>query len=417
MSMRDGQTGQESGILGSTGNPFIGPAPRDYYNPAQWALVPSTSAAEILLDPDPDQRQRDTSKGEPVFMKPLPNKDPLASLITILGHIPLARNSLVAGPTLANYGSSPDWWKGAKIELSVISHEEEEHFRLSYELLEETQRLMAFMHSSTRSYGSVQPLSELKAVTNVKSGMAEFKTLADRFLAAWSDASIALSLLPPNLPNLFLTKALQLSANGKKDEIPFYIIDIKLGPTDTTAPTRTLYDGADGLLWAEDLDGTMDDNYCLEEIPPVLAMRVLNQDASNTGLDMEVLETWYLDRYLKKNMIAAKTMRNQRSNYTKELQNIEERRKKFLRIKHPKGDKEFEAKELIASTIKYLNPPKPTDKENAKPGESSNENAPAQEPQSVEQLRSVELANQLAGILEKVDKKLKGTVCPYMIIT
>lgn len=455
------RSSQESGVTGASGNSFIGPMQEKdhYHNAHQWAVVPFTSSAEIFLDPDPDERRRDVSAWEPVVMRPLPGGNALASIITILGHIPLVRTTLANGSTVTDYGSNPEWWKGTKIELATVVHAEEPHHKSAYELMEETQRLMAFVNSSTRSYGSVLSLSQLDAVKAAISSNIRTNPDAQDFLVAWSNISMQLN----HYTNLFRTTALHFEPGKEDEKVPFYIIDIGLGKN-LASQARTLYDGADETLWGEDPDGTSDENYCLDTVPAVLSIRVKNHDESTPGLDMYIPHTWYVDRYLQENMEAAKDMRHKRSRYQRELESIEKRREKLLRVTLPSAEKSDErhnkqtretpkkeravnAKILIESTIKYLIRPDPVEKSATNDKESAREMERAEgkenekrsnsdeevmevdetiasaesevitaqvdptataKSHTPKQRRPIELAKQLESILEQIEKRLQG---------
>ncbi|TID19443.1 ubiquitin interaction motif protein [Venturia nashicola] len=384
-------SGQETGVTGAEGQ-FIGLLSQnnDHYDPTTWALVPVTSAAEIFLDPTPDERGRE-DEGEPVVMRPV-RDEPLASVITILGHIPLARAILCGDSTTVNYGSSPEWWKGAKIELASISHSEEPHNQSAYDLKEETERLMAFISGSARSYGSIVPLSQLAALRNAKaSDGVNIRTNAQRFLTAWTEMAMQLNLSNAvHSADLFQTVALHRREGKEEDERPsFYTIELKL-EKNPNSKSRTIYDGVDDTLWGEDVDGTTKDNYCLHKFPHVLFMRVQNLDTSRPGLDMDVPRAWHVDRYLEKNMDAAKTMRRERSGHKETLQLLKERRAKLERFTFSikeKGrerdntdednrpnDHTFTSSNLLQSTIDYLDPFRASAVKKAKESETSKKN-------------------------------------------
>lgn len=390
--------GQETGVTSSKGRSFVGPLRQSSYeyDPASWALVPVTSAAEIFLDPPPDERGRE-KEGAPVVMRPA-RDEPLASVITILGHIPLARAILGGDSTTANYGSGPEWWKGTKIELASVSHTADPHNQPAYDLKEETERLMAFINDSARSYGSVIHLSQLTALRNAKaSDGVNIRTNAERFLTAWSEMAMQLNLYNAvHSANLFQTIALHCREGKEEDEKPsFYIIELKLERNMGSEP-RSLYEGVDDTLWGGDVDGTTKDNYCLHKFPPVLFMRVQNLDASRPGLDMDVPRAWYVDRYLEKNMDAAKAMRRKRSGHKEAIELLEKRRAKLERFTYPvkekgKGrdnaneegmsnDHTFTTSNLLQSTIDYLDPSRAAEAaEKAKESEKNKKNETSDE--------------------------------------
>src|SRR5579862_2609017 len=80
---------QETGIT-----THFGPATRGHYEDADWAVATVGSGThEIFPNPEPVDRRR--IPGEPAFLKPSLSAHTLASFITVLHSIPLARRALL----------------------------------------------------------------------------------------------------------------------------------------------------------------------------------------------------------------------------------------------------------------------------------------------------------------------------------
>jgi hypothetical protein len=436
----------------SDGKPFFGPARAANYDPAQWAMTynPSTAVAEILQDPDPAIRARDIKKGEPVHMKPMPNKESLPNLFAILANIPLAREALLFRDyVLQDYGRDRQWWSGTSIELpqiivvdtdqagvdgeqmtvveeqtivevnengeqAEIDNEQQDLQKEStgvsekLDVIHETQRLIAFLHASTRSYGSVEPLTKLKGLQDPKSESASLKTQADRFLWAWSNAAYAVgedSDSDTSYSDLFLT----IATNETNGEINFRLLELLLATPGQAETTRTLYDALDDLVWNESNDGTGQD-YCLERVAPVLVLHVRNLKADDAGLGMSVPPILYLDRYLQENKEIAKSMQSSIALCRAQLKDLEERKQKLQSTKHLNIGPSIDTKELFKSASAFL---KPT------PGSDDGEEGTDMDPEHVS--LCAKLAAKLDNIYLHLEEKMKGmyilprTVLPWRL--
>lgn len=195
----DPYQGQETGTIGSNGQTLssLRPASGGYYDPANWAMVPSSRSAdthqanEVIPDPDPEDRKYKV--GNPRFLKPLASGMAvyLPGFLTIVRSIPLAREALLArGFTRPDYGFNDEWWKGHEIKMPKIVHIDEsftpaepavtEH----EEVLAEMQRLMSFLDASHRAYGSADSL----ASTGTSPSTNTPASALDSVLAAWETA-------------------------------------------------------------------------------------------------------------------------------------------------------------------------------------------------------------------------------------
>ncbi|KAK5993638.1 hypothetical protein PT974_07073 [Cladobotryum mycophilum] len=162
----------ETGVTeASTSTPYFGPANRSDYDQGSWAMVPVGPAAAKMSDiPAPSLRKR--VAGAPAFLiqgNTSVGNHRLGGLLTILHEIPLARNILLnCGAPAATYGYNNEWWKGQqilstqalqKLQSGEAQWGEQGEARSDFE--EEIHRLMAFLDSTERSYGTVSVLTDL----------------------------------------------------------------------------------------------------------------------------------------------------------------------------------------------------------------------------------------------------------------
>lgn len=163
---------QESGITETlTATPHFGPATRTDYEQGDWAMVPvGTNETKPSDAPAPSLRKR--AAEVPAFLVQAPNPSGshrLGGLLTILHEIPLARNILLTiGSPSASYGFNSEWWRGQEILLPHVVDQlkagtlqwgQQDQEKPGFE--EEIHRLMAFLDSTERSFGSVGVLSDL----------------------------------------------------------------------------------------------------------------------------------------------------------------------------------------------------------------------------------------------------------------
>ncbi|OAR02612.1 hypothetical protein LLEC1_02514 [Akanthomyces lecanii] len=164
-------TGQESGVLEScTSTPHFGPATRTQYDNAEWAMVPVGTARGNSNILPASNRQRNAHA--PAFLVQHPNtvgNHRLGGLLTILHEIPLARNILLrCGTPSEAYGYDNEWWQGKSIAPPQSVHAptpgsglewgSDDDVKPGFE--DEIHRLMAFLDSTERSYGSTNVLTE-----------------------------------------------------------------------------------------------------------------------------------------------------------------------------------------------------------------------------------------------------------------
>ncbi|KAF5019703.1 hypothetical protein F66182_8272 [Fusarium sp. NRRL 66182] len=165
----------ESGITQpSTAAPYFGPANRNDYEESSWAMVPSgPSQQKSVKEPLPSKRKR--ASGVPAMLIVTNEQGggdhKLGGLVTILHQIPIARNVLLGiGSPAATYGHNLDWWRGQEILSPEVlakmaqqkSWDTGQH-KSGTAFDEEIHRLMAFLDSTERGYGSISVLTDIMA--------------------------------------------------------------------------------------------------------------------------------------------------------------------------------------------------------------------------------------------------------------
>lgn len=160
--------GQESGVLRNVTSTAYFPT---VYDPNEWAVVPVTSASMSSNALPPSDRQRKTDA--PAFLVQHPNtvgNHRLGGLLTILHEIPLARNIFLrCGAPAEAYGYDTQWWQGKSLTPPQSVHvqapesdsESASDDDVKPGLEAEIHRLMAFLDSTERSYGTTSALAEM----------------------------------------------------------------------------------------------------------------------------------------------------------------------------------------------------------------------------------------------------------------
>ncbi len=327
---------------------YFGPATRSHYDPSSWALsVAGTTAHEIV--PDLEASARVIAEDQPAFMKPLPSGDYLPAVITILHAIPAAREALLFRDHVsASYGYDPGWWNGTPILTSeVVADNAASNEDQGLQLIHETQRLMALLDQTNRSYGSVEALSKLEFVGD---SHPEAKTLVDKFLVGWESAASRLSQ-SENITTLFRSTALRTSPD-ESEMSRFWCFENILESDSRTS--RTLYDAMDDAIWALDPLGNNNENTSIEQVAKVFVMRLIQQDANSTGLCVQIPSSWYVDRYLPENANAAKAMRVEMAKFKAQIAQIEAEEAKLRTFRHANTGKDFDVATLLRVVISHF---------------------------------------------------------------
>ncbi|KAF7544027.1 hypothetical protein G7Z17_g10270 [Cylindrodendrum hubeiense] len=186
-------TQPESTILepSASAPPNFGPANRNDYDQGNWAMVPVGTSEANLSNSIPTPSLRKRTPGAPAFLiqgNSSAGDHRLGSLMTILHEIPLARNILLEiGAPAASYGHNSEWWKGQEIlpphvlaQLQAGELQWGQQGQAKTDLEEEIHRLMAFLDSTDRSYGTISVLADLIPFSNLGPEKQFYEQLGER---------------------------------------------------------------------------------------------------------------------------------------------------------------------------------------------------------------------------------------------
>ncbi|KAI1847227.1 hypothetical protein JX265_013352 [Neoarthrinium moseri] len=319
---------QETGVTGSGAHsPAFGPATRSEYEQDQWAMVPTkVEATQDKPLPTPSARKRDPAS--PAFVR---SKDEtlLGGVVTILHKIPKARNALLtSGQPVRSYGHNSEWWKGQPIlkkeSLEAIARNDWGADQDAHpDFHEELHRLIAFLDSSERSYGSVDGLADTTIVNpghgygwgvadlesnffqgflgeNIENPHCEIKPFV--FVAR---PARVLSKPPGEdhtgqpSPDTTMTNA-GSDTSDDEQEAQFNFLSVTLEEGQNSW-VHTLYDALDSIFWS---NAVSEDSFPDEgsrtavftELGEILPIRI-----SGSGLcqPCDIPEVLYLDRYVE----------------------------------------------------------------------------------------------------------------------
>ena len=293
----------------------------------------------------PDVHANDRIRGDrmPAFLKPLPDSDFLPSFITVLSSIPTCREKLLALNALSDdYGNSADWWKGEDVQLSSLVYNSDgtttsKRATSNQELIQETQRLIAFFELTERAYGSAESLSRLRPLTLLRSTNSVESAAYVRFMQAWSFAAAD--------TELFVSKA----ASDQNDEslTDVWSIVVTWGHLPSVGDT-SLTTALDNVFWektmSEEKGGT---DFFLEA-----ASSILNICLPSSNSRIEVPLTFYADRYMLENSPVVQRIRDMEAQRSVEVRRIEQQLDKLQHF-DCRG-KTGTAEQLFGNTLPYL---------------------------------------------------------------
>ncbi|KAL3957356.1 hypothetical protein ACCO45_007934 [Purpureocillium lilacinum] len=225
----------------------LDPANRGEYDQDNWAMIPAES--NNASSPAPEARKRAT--GAPAFLvqgRSSFGEHRLGGLLTILHEIPLARNVLLqCGAAAASYGFNSDWWNGQEIlapdVLAKLQSGElgwgDRHVE-SDASHEEMHRLMAFLDSTERSYGTVSVLTDIIPYSSLGPEKQFYEQLTEQNG----------DLIKPLTQVATLARV--LGGNIGDDEAKFGLLEIEHLRTDYKY-IKTLYESLDHIMWSDAL--------------------------------------------------------------------------------------------------------------------------------------------------------------------
>ncbi|CAM1508120.1 Fc.00g049680.m01.CDS01 [Cosmosporella sp. VM-42] len=277
--------------------PVFGPAKRDDYDQGDWAMVPVGPAAETRFNRAPAPSTRKRADGAPAFLVQGVSspENRLGGLLTILHEIPLARNILVqSGSPAASYGHNSEWWKGqeilpphvlAQMQSGDLQWGGQERYKPDFD--EETHRLMAFLDSTERSYGTVSVLTDLIPFSNIGAEKQFYEQLGnnngDRIRPLMNIASLA-------------------EVQGDEDgfeEAKFGLLEMDHLRSDYSE-IKTLYESLDHVMWNDVLSwNELHEGSKMAMFKEMGEVFVIKIGSDGPEESFEIPEVLYPERYLK----------------------------------------------------------------------------------------------------------------------
>ncbi|RDW89601.1 hypothetical protein BP6252_01633 [Coleophoma cylindrospora] len=384
---------QESGVL-STSQVHFGPATRSQYEQSEWAMVPisSYSAQEILLDPEATERKREA--GAPAFLKPSTSGHRLGSLLAIYHEIPLAREIFLLSESIpADYGFDPEWWSGNGISAAMVLDEDDDERPESAEaeqFLHELQRLMAFLDSTDRSYGSVEALTSFPSMKRLTERARGPLDVESAFFEVWKDIWSEDS----EEQTMLFTQGVSSDEDGAESK-DFAIL--KLDLPEPSEKAETIYDLADTLLWTgipADYDVAM--TPYLSRVGNVIAFQF---DGTPSSRNIPIPPVWYPDRYLKQGREAAAIMRQRQAQINEHYESILNLENKLTNFNNAPGGKTVKVQDLLKAALQH-------DEAQLDAGELSEDEEDSEDAEMLLQPVKFDISAELRKLTESIDKKL-----------
>lgn len=393
MSLDQGISQQETGVTTAANEPHFGKATRDYYDENQWAMTSmapfQSSFQEVVTCPDPEDRKK--LDDEPVFIRPTQDNLYLGGFLTIAHEIPLAREALLLrNKVLFDYGHDAQWWNGQAINLPkiVTVHDNHDADNDWEDIIHETQRLMAFLDSTQRAFGSSDALAKLRQMTSTSSDSEE---IVARFLETWHSAAIRAD--PENrLATIFMSHAYKQTPFEQGDE-PISKEVFLFEPSMEQIHGQTLYDVLDTAIWC-DQPGTELDDVWLEHVGEVLVMK-LDSSTEASSVDVKIPAVFYPDRYMSACRDLARDMRSKRLEVREDVQKLEQLMSRFTTPRSKVGTLTTRGILEKAATAVSVLAKNPANGADPMTSEMTNE-------------RAERIAESLRKVSARVETKLKG---------
>jgi hypothetical protein len=308
---------------------------------------PTLVSFERAIVPNVEVSVRKREVGQNAFLKPYHEPDLLPGLITILHSIPRCRYALLAKQdTRLNYGENDQWFSGESIEVARtrIAGQDDNQDELM-DMVNEVQRLMAFLDKTTRAYGSADALIRLP-ILNLEDEYSQRQNMpnrqASRFLKTWTKASDLLQS-NRNEPLHFVSS----SEGGDEDDrvhmLSFSVDDLP------RIEEETLYDCIDRAVWrGSEAKG-------LKTIAPVLIVVIPAKPSNGPQKPMTIPSSaLYADRYHINNKDAVLKMHQDMDVDSNKIQEIDRKLAKLEHFEMAARQKSVEASSLLATTVSYF---------------------------------------------------------------
>ncbi|KAK6066849.1 ubiquitin interaction motif protein [Seiridium cupressi] len=347
---------QESGIIGGDVNETkFGPATRSEYEQGQWALVPTKAEAttQQKLELQPFERKR--APTAPAFLRAT-KEHRLAAIITILSQIPLAKSAMLScGSPARSYGYSSEWWQGKPIvkqqNLEAANQSANGTYSQQHpDFHDELHRLVAFLDSTDRAYGSADGLADTDAIdpehgygwgnNDIEESFfavlkGEYEATGNPALKSFTGVARTERVLKATAEETPVacedTSMPHRADSDSGDEVLFNFLTIPLQEGQSQWVT-SLYNALDTIFWSDAFskDKFPDDSSNMAffgEIGETLAIRI-GGDGLCKPCDIPL--TLYLDRYMESRKDLAISTQTHIHTLRDALSRIGEREKRIL---------------------------------------------------------------------------------------
>lgn len=322
-----GPTPQETGVIDSFEvSPKFGPATRDNYENDQWSMVrvqPQPS------DPPPSARTRLSEAVAFLTCRQtstLSRRHRLGPLMMLLHEISATRNFfLLLESARQSFGNNNQWWRGEPIR-PIPDPALEGWTANDVDLVDELQRLVAFLDNTDRSYGTADGLSLTTSLKDVS-----WDPIV-RFYESLFNSSNA-----REIPRMWTNVKIESGELGSRPQ-EFAILEFRV-PNDTPDFLRNLYGQWDWIFWLNQEsaiskcpDEDVDQIASIQVPSQVLTIRV-----TTDGPQIEIPETLYIDRYLDSNLDMARTMQRKTLQMWRAIERANERENTVTKWQDPQN--------------------------------------------------------------------------------
>lgn len=338
-----GPTPQESGVTDVIDNtPRFGPATRDNYENDQWSMVriqPQPS------DPPPSARNRLSEAL--VFLacrqsSAQHRRHRLGLLMMILHEIPATRNFfLLLEGSSQSYGNNNQWWRGEPI-LPSVDTAFEGWAANDVHLVDELKRLVAFLDSTDRSYGTADGL---RLTASLKEAAWDPTV---RFYESLFNSSNA-----QETPRMWTNVKIESSELGSRPQ-EFAILEFRI-PMEIPDFLCNLYGQWDWIFWLNQESAL---SKCPdEEVDQIASIHVPSQvltiRVTTEGPRIEMPETLYIDRYLESNLDMARDMQRKTLRMWKAIELATERENAVTKWRDPQNGQIGDKREMAQNLIRH----------------------------------------------------------------
>ncbi|KAL6913484.1 hypothetical protein FSHL1_011160 [Fusarium sambucinum] len=321
---------QETGLTGPSEPAPIqfGPANRESYNTADWAMVPTGPANKKTSVDVPLASKRKRAPGAPAMLvvANAPDHDHrLGGLLTIMHEISIARNVLInIGDLAATYNYNKNWWKGEEVlspDLLIRMQQDgnlnESKSDIGFQ--EEIHRLMAFLDSTERGHGSIIVLADYMRPES--SGMEKqfYEMLGQRHMETIRPIMQVASLA------LFHGDTLE-------EDATFGLLEIE-HTHDEYKCIKTLYEALDHVMWSDTLGSetiNQDSKVAFfKEMGEVLVLDIAGDGPKDA---IEIPQEFYPEKYMMSRKDEARRIQYGWRQTKKEMARLEKKKEQLDRL-------------------------------------------------------------------------------------